>query len=155
VPKNRIPIWFALIVGVIGLPVAAILGLWGYKSMTTPILHPDPQQVRSVSYSEPSQKWTDAVERGRQIMRAGITQQNLPGLSAAVGVDADIVWAEGFGWANLENQVPVAPDTGFRVADASKALTSAAVGLLLEKTRCISTTRFRCTCPSSQKSRGA
>jgi CubicO group peptidase (beta-lactamase class C family) len=36
------------------------------------------------------------------------------------------------GWADLENQVPVAPDTGFRVADASKALTSAAVGLLLE-----------------------
>jgi serine beta-lactamase-like protein LACTB len=133
VAKNRIPVWFALIVGVIGLPVAAILGLWGYKSITTPILHPDPQQVRSVSYSEPSQKWTDAVERGRQIMRAGITQQNLPGLSVAVGVDGDIVWAEGFGWADLENQVPVAPDTGFRVADASKALTSAAVGLLLEK----------------------
>jgi len=67
------------------------------------------------------------------MMRAGLTQQNLPGLSVAVGVDGDIVWAEGFGWADLENQVPVAPDTGFRVADASKALTSAAVGLLLEK----------------------
>jgi CubicO group peptidase (beta-lactamase class C family) len=66
-------------------------------------------------------------------MRAGLIQQNLPGLSVAVGVDGDLVWAEGFGWADLENQVPVAPDTGFRVADASKALTSGAVGLLLEK----------------------
>jgi CubicO group peptidase (beta-lactamase class C family) len=66
-------------------------------------------------------------------MRADLTEQNLPGLSVAVGVDGDIVWAEGFGWADLENHVPVAPDTGFRVADASKALTSAAVGLLLEK----------------------
>ena len=66
-------------------------------------------------------------------MRAGLSQQNLPGLSVAVGVGGDIVWAEGFGWANIENQVPAAPDTGFRVADASKALTSAAVGLLLEK----------------------
>ena len=131
--KNRIPIWLALIVAAIGLPLAAILGLWSYKSVTAPILHPDPQQVRSVTHSQPSRKWTDAVERGRQIMRAGLTQQNLPGLSVAVGVDGDIVWAEGFGWANLENQVPVAPDTGFRVADASKALTSAAVGLLLEK----------------------
>ena len=131
--KNRIPIWLALIVAAIGLPLAAILGLWAYKSVTAPILHPDPQQVRSVTHSDPSRKWTDAVERGRQIMRAGLIQQNLPGLSVAVGVDGDIVWAEGFGWANLENQVPVAPDTGFRVADASKALTSAAVGLLLEK----------------------
>ena len=68
-------------------------------------------------------------------MRAGLTQQNLPGLSVAVGADGDIVWAEGFGYADLENQVPVEPDTEFRVADASKALTSAAVGLLLEKNR--------------------
>ena len=133
VAKNRIPIWSALIVGAIGLPLAALVGLWAYKSVTTPILHPDPQRVRSVTHADPSRKWTDAVERGRQIMRAGLTQQNLPGLSVAVGVDGDIVWAEGFGWANLENQVPVAPDTGFRVADASTALTSAAVGRLLEK----------------------
>jgi serine beta-lactamase-like protein LACTB, mitochondrial len=133
VAQNRIPIWFALIVGAIGLLLAAMLGLWAYKRVTAPILHPDPQQVRSVTHSDPSRKWTDAVERGRHIMRAGLIQQNLPGLSVAIGVDGDIVWAEGFGWANLENQVPVAPDTGFRVADASKALTSAAVGLLLEK----------------------
>ena len=133
--KNRIPIWLALIVGAIGLPLAAILTLWTYKSVTTPILHADPQQVRSVTHSHPSRKWTEAVERGRQIMRAGLIQQNLPGLSVAVGVDGDTVWAEGFGWADLENQVPVAPDTGFRVADASKALTSAAVGLLIERDR--------------------
>jgi serine beta-lactamase-like protein LACTB, mitochondrial len=135
VAQNRIPTWLGLIVGAIGLPLAAILALWSYKSVTAPILHPDPQQVRSVTHSDPSRKWTDAVERGRQIMRAGLTQQNLPGLSVAVGVGGDIVWAEGFGWADLENQVPVAPDTGFRVADVSKALTSAAVGLLLEKNK--------------------
>src|SRR5688572_24504952 len=76
-----------------------------------------------------------ALERGRQIIRAGLTQQNLPGLSVAVGVDGGIVWAEGFGWANVENRVPVSPGTRFRAADASKALTSAAVGLLLEKNK--------------------
>jgi CubicO group peptidase (beta-lactamase class C family) len=133
VAKKRIPIWLGLIVVAVGLLLAAILGLWGSKSVTTPILHPDPQQVRSVTHANPSRGWTAAVERGRHIMRAGLIEQNLPGLSVAVGVDGDIVWAEGFGWANVDNQIPVAPDTGFRVADASKALTSAAVGLLLEK----------------------
>ena len=131
--KNRIPIWLALIVGAIGLLISVILGLWAYKSVTAPILHPDAQQVRSVARSTPSRKWTGAVERGRRLMRAGIVQQNLPGLSVAVGVDGDIAWAEGFGWASLEDQAPAAPETRFRVADASKALTSAAVGLLLEK----------------------
>jgi CubicO group peptidase (beta-lactamase class C family) len=45
------------------------------------------------------------------------------------------VWAEGFGWADLENRVPVAPNLRFRIGTASKALTSVAVGLLLEKNR--------------------
>jgi CubicO group peptidase (beta-lactamase class C family) len=73
------------------------------------------------------------VERGRQIMRAGLTEQNLPGLSVAVGVGGDIAWAEGFGWADLENRTPVAPGTRFRIGTASVALTSAVVGLLLER----------------------
>ena len=102
--------------------------------MSTP-LYPDPQAVPSVTNAAPSQKWADAVEQGRQLARAGLVEQNLPGLSVAVGVGGEIVWAEGFGWADLENRVPVAPGMRFRIGHASKALTSAAVGLLLEKGR--------------------
>jgi serine beta-lactamase-like protein LACTB, mitochondrial len=98
-------------------------------------LHPDTQNVPSVTHSKPSRKWTDAVDKGRQIVRTGLTEQNLPGLSVAVGVDGDIVWAEGFGWADLENRVPVRPEMRFRIGTASIALTSAAVGVLLEKNR--------------------
>src|SRR6185436_25670 len=79
--------------------------------------------------------WTAAVEQGRQIARAGLVRQNLPGLSVAVGVGSDIVWAEGFGWADMEKRVPVAPGMRFRIGHTSNALTSAAVGLLLEKGR--------------------
>ncbi len=75
------------------------------------------------------------MEQGRQIVRAGLTEQNLPGLSVAVGVGGDIVWAEGFGWADLERRLPVAPNTLFRIGTASTTLTSAAVGLLLEQGR--------------------
>jgi CubicO group peptidase (beta-lactamase class C family) len=62
-----------------------------------------------------------------------LSEQNLPGLSVAVGAGGTLVWAEGFGWADLEKHVPVAPETRFRIGTASTALTSAAVGLLLEK----------------------
>jgi CubicO group peptidase (beta-lactamase class C family) len=81
------------------------------------------------------QEWAGAVEQGRQIVRAGLTGQNLPGLSVAVGVDGEIVWAEGFGWSDLEKRVRIAPKTRFRIGTASKVLTSAAVGLLLEDGR--------------------
>ena len=102
--------------------------------MATP-LHPNPADVPSVRHAAPSPQWAGAVEQARQLARAGLVEQNLPGLSVAVGVGGDIVWAEGFGWADLEKRVPVAPDMRFRIGHASKALTSAAVGLLLEKGR--------------------
>lgn len=131
--KNRIPTFLALIVAAIGLLLTAMLGFEEYTSRTTPILHPDPQQAPSVSSSEPAQKWAGAVQHARQIMRAGLTRQDLPGLSVAVGVDGDIVWAEGFGYAAVENHATVTPQTRFRVTDASTALASVGVGLLLEK----------------------
>jgi CubicO group peptidase (beta-lactamase class C family) len=131
--KRRTEIWIAVIVGVVCLIPAGILGLWVYVSVTATPLHPDARDVPSVTQSAPSPKWSDAVERGRQIVRAGLTEKNLPGLSVAVGVGGDIVWAEGFGWADLERKVKVAPGTRFRIGTASTALTSAAVGLLLER----------------------
>ena len=101
----------------------------------TPPLHSNPQDVPSVKESAPSPKWADAVERARQIARAHLIERNLPGLSVAVGAGGDVVWAEGFGWADLEKRVPVAPQMRFRIGTASTALTSAGVGLLLEKGR--------------------
>jgi serine beta-lactamase-like protein LACTB len=135
VSQGRIQTLLALAVVAVGLLLAAILGLFAYMSATARPLHPDPHGVPSVTRSAPSRHWAGAVERGRHIMRAGLAEQNLPGLSVAVGVDGDIVWAEGFGWADLENRVPVAPNIRFRIGTASNVLTSAAVGLLLEKDR--------------------
>ena len=133
--RRRYQTWLALIVAGIGLLIAAVLGLWAYVSTTATPLHPNPQDVPSVTHSAPLPKWAGAVERGRQIVRAGLIEQNLPGLSVAVGVGGDIVWAEGFGWADLEQRERVAPETRFRIGTASTALTSAAAGLLLEKGR--------------------
>jgi CubicO group peptidase (beta-lactamase class C family) len=133
--KSRTETWLALIVVAIGLVPVAILGLWGYMSATATPLHPLLKDVPSVTHSAPSPDWAGAVEQGRRIVRASLNEQNLPGLSVAVGVGGDIVWAEGFGWANLENRVPVAPDTRFRIGTASTALTAAAAGVLLEQGR--------------------
>jgi len=133
VSKRRTELILALIVVAVGGLVAAILGLFAYISVTATPLHPDPKDVRSVTESEPSPQWADAVEHARQMVRASLTEQNLPGVSVAVGANGEIVWAEGFGWADLESRLPVAPQMRFRIGEASIPLTSAAVGLLLEK----------------------
>jgi serine beta-lactamase-like protein LACTB, mitochondrial len=133
--NSRIQTWLALSVLAVGVVLAAVLGLFMYVSATATPLHRNAQDVPSATHLTPLPRWADAVEQGRQIVRAGLLEQNLPGISVAIGVGRDIVWAEGFGWADLENQVKVAPDTRFRIGTASTALTSAAVGLLLEKGR--------------------
>ena len=132
---NRTETWIGLIVLGIGGIILAIAGLWVYVSATATPLHPNPEDVRSVASTSPVRQWADAAEQSRHIVRAALAEQNLPGLSVAVGSGGEIVWAEGFGWANLEKQVPVSPETRFRIGTASTVLTSAAVGLLLEKDR--------------------
>lgn len=76
-----------------------------------------------------------AVERASERIRAWLAENNVPGVSVAVGVDGGLVWAEGFGWADLEQHVPVTPLTRFRVGSVSKSLTAAAVGVLYERGR--------------------
>lgn len=129
---NRTETWLTVFVVGIGVLLIGIAGLWVYASATSAPLHPDAQNVPSVAHSDPTRKWASAVERSRAIMRAGLAEQNLPGLSVAVGTGGEIVWAEGFGFADLEQRVPVSPSHRFRVGTASKMLTSAAVGKLLE-----------------------
>jgi CubicO group peptidase (beta-lactamase class C family) len=130
---NRIETWLGLIVVAFGLLLAAIGGIWVFMSATATPLHPNAQEVASLTDATPLPRWDRAVEQGRHIVRSGLSEQNLPGVSVAVGVGGDIVWAEGFGWANLEGHAPVGPETRFAIGTASTALTSAAVGLLLEK----------------------
>ena len=112
-----------------------VVGLFLYVNATARPLHPDAAGVQSVTESSPSARWSAAVEPARQAVRAALIQQNLPGLSVAVGSGGEIVWAEGFGWADLEKRVPVAPGMRFRTGAVSIPLTSAAVGLLLQKER--------------------
>lgn len=59
-------------------------------------------------------------------------ERNIPGLSVAVATKNDIIWAEGFGYSDLENKVPVRINSKFRIGSISKTLTSLAVGKLIE-----------------------
>ena len=53
-----------------------------------------------------------------------------PALSVAIAVHGRIVYAEAFGFADLEQRVPATTSTKFRVGSISKPFTAAALGLL-------------------------
>ncbi|XP_060569279.1 serine beta-lactamase-like protein LACTB, mitochondrial [Ruditapes philippinarum] len=56
-----------------------------------------------------------------------------PGMTVAVSVDGKIVWTEGFGYSDLENRVKCTPESVFRIASISKAITMATVAKLIER----------------------
>ncbi len=134
-PRNtRRETQLTLIAVAVGLPIVAGVALVSFLvNVNNKSLDPDAQGVASVLHSTPLPRWTAAVKQGQHIVRAAVVDQNLPGLSVAVGVAGEIVWAEGFGWADLKSKNPVAPGMRFRIGHVSKALTSAGVGLLRQQ----------------------
>ena len=98
-------------------------------------IHENAPAVPSTTAAAHSGRYADAVEESRRLARAHVAGDNLPGLSVAVAVDGEIVWAEGFGWADVESRTPVTPLTRFRLGALSKPLTAAAVALLHDRGR--------------------
>jgi CubicO group peptidase (beta-lactamase class C family) len=93
-------------------------------------LFAQPTDVPSVSKATPSPQWAAAVDRARPMVRAAIVEQNLPGVSIAVGIGGNTVWAEGFGWRDVGTQTPITPDTRFNIGTAASAVTAASVASL-------------------------
>lgn len=83
----------------------------------------------------PTSRYADAVHFAMTLVTAAREEGGTPGMSVAVGVDGRLVWAEGFGFSDLEQRTPVWEDTMFRIGSVSKPLTAAAIGLLAEHGR--------------------
>ena len=56
-----------------------------------------------------------------------IAYRNLPGVAVGVIHDQQLVWAKGFGYANVEARTPMTPATLFRMASHSKLFTATAI----------------------------
>lgn len=80
-------------------------------------------------------KYVAATDSARAMLRDSVARRGLPGLSVAVAVDGEMVWSEGFGYADVENRVPVTALTRFRVGSVSKPMTAAAIARLVEEGR--------------------
>ena len=89
----------------------------------------------STAAAAPSERYSDPVKEAGRLARALAAGDYLPGLSVAVAVNGEIVWAEGFGWADVDSRTPVTPLTRFRLGALSKPLTAVAAALLHDRGR--------------------
>src|SRR5919108_4051008 len=61
--------------------------------------------------------------------------RDIPGLVAAVCLDGQVLLARGYGFADLERQLPMTPEHIFRIASHSKTFTATAIMQLVEQGR--------------------
>lgn len=81
----------------------------------------------------PPARFAEAAQAAANLLAAHRIAIGAPGLSAAVAVGGEIVWAQAFGWADLEGGRPATPATKFRIGSTSKALTVTVTGRLLDQ----------------------
>jgi len=77
-----------------------------------------------------SQEKRQAIEKAVASLMA---ENSIPGLSAAIVLDGDLRWSQGFGMADLENSSPATSLTLFRLGSISKPITATAVLQLWER----------------------
>jgi CubicO group peptidase (beta-lactamase class C family) len=84
--------------------------------------------IRAVQAQSPAS--TSAVT---EYVKAEMKRQHIPGLSLLVVKDGKVIRSEGFGFANVELQVPVKPETIFQSGSVGKQFTATAVMMLVEE----------------------
>lgn len=135
--RDRLPRWATLAALAVGLIITGLAADLTRAVAAAVPLFPQPQAVPSVVDPAPSSG--DAVsatrvEQVRELVRAAILAQNLPGLSVAVGSGDTLLWAEGFGWRDVETRTPVTPETRFNIGTAATAVAPAVASLGLPHT---------------------
>lgn len=69
------------------------------------------------------------------LIHSEMKTQQIPGLSLVVVKNGEIDYVQGYGYANLEHNVPVKPETVFQAGSVGKQFTSFAVMLLVQDGR--------------------
>lgn len=81
----------------------------------------------------PDSRYASAIAESRRLILDTMAALRIPGAQIAVIKDGELVWSEGFGLADVEQQVPVTPITRFRIASISKSVTAIGLGLLVQE----------------------
>jgi CubicO group peptidase (beta-lactamase class C family) len=69
----------------------------------------------------------------RERIERELVEQDVPSLAVAVAKNGEIVWEEGFGWADRERRTPATQHTMYALASISKPITATGLMVLVER----------------------
>lgn len=67
-----------------------------------------------------------------RVIREYMTEHDIPGLAAGIVKEGTLAWSGEYGWADIENEIPVTPETTFAIASISKTVTATALMQLVD-----------------------
>src|SRR5262245_19433062 len=115
----------------IGIACLAVLLACGGETTAPPGPTPDTtssqQQIPITGTEVPVMKSYD------QVITDFMRKLSIPGGAVAVMRSGKLIYARGFGYADVENKTLVQPDALFRIASVSKTITATAVMKLVEE----------------------
>lgn len=76
----------------------------------------------------------DIAESVDELMEEKVTEANIPNAAVSIVFDGEIIFEKGYGFADIESETPVNPETSlFRIGSISKLMTWTAVMQLVEQ----------------------
>ncbi len=78
-----------------------------------------------------SSSLAEAIKKFEEYVKERMALDKAPGLSAGF-LKGDFTWAKGFGYSDLENDVPAKPESSYRLASITKTITAISVLQLVE-----------------------
>jgi CubicO group peptidase (beta-lactamase class C family) len=104
--------------------LSALLLVFTWLLWAGPVRAQAPQKPSKLAEHE---EVASAIRLLEAWIESQVAYRGLPGMSVAIVHDQDIIWAKGFGFADVEKQVPATPSTIYRIASISKVFTAVAV----------------------------
>jgi CubicO group peptidase (beta-lactamase class C family) len=98
-----------------------------YALLALAVFLSGPAQAESPALS------TSDVKAIRALVEKTMADEHAPGMTVAIGLNDKLAWSEGFGLADVENNVRAAPDTEYRTASIGKPMTATAAMELVEQ----------------------
>jgi len=95
----------------------------------------------------------DQIHEVEVLVREKMRTAAIPGLSVAIAINGRLIWASGFGLADVENAVPADSETAYRSASIGKPMTATAVMQLVETGRLDLDAPVQRNCPAFPEKR--
>ncbi len=86
----------------------------------------------SMSRRDPAEGARIALEGLDAEIEQALGDFNVPGLGLAVVAGGDLVYARGFGLRDIDEELPMTPDTLFAIGSTTKAMTNTVLGMLAD-----------------------